>query len=189
MKRLFYLVPVLGFAVLAFFLFHGLTEPAPDLLPSALLNKPAPRLVLPALDAATKGFGPAQLAAGHVSVVNVFASWCLPCRDEAPVLARLARLAPGQGFALYGLVQKDTPQKVRAFLSQAGNPFSRIALDANGRASIDWGVYGVPETFVVDGNGIIRLRYVGALTQKALTGQILPAIASARQSAIRKVRS
>jgi cytochrome c biogenesis protein CcmG/thiol:disulfide interchange protein DsbE len=182
-------VPILGFAVLAYFLFRGLSEPAPDLLPSALIGKPAPRLVLPALDAATKGFGPAQLTAGHVSVVNVFASWCIPCRAEAPVLARLAALAPGQGFKLYGLVQKDTPKNVRAFLGKLGNPFSRIALDANGRASIDWGVYGVPETFVVDGNGIIRLRYVGALTQKALTGQILPAIASARQSAIRKARS
>ncbi|HEY5347304.1 MAG TPA: DsbE family thiol:disulfide interchange protein [Rhizomicrobium sp.] len=177
MKRLFYLLPVLGFGVLAFFLFRSLSAPDPSILPSALIDKPAPRLVLPALDAATSGFGPAQLADGHVSVVNVFASWCAPCHDEAPVLAQLAALAPSRGFALYGLVQKDTPQKVRAFLDKGGNPFSRIALDADGRASIEWGVYGVPETFVVDGKGIIRLRYVGALTPAIVADRILPAIA------------
>ena len=112
-------------------------------------------------------------------MVNVFASWCVPCRTEAPVLARLAA---SRGVALYGLVQKDTPAKVRAFLGEVGNPFQRIALDADGRASIEWGVYGVPETFVIDGRGIIRARFVGALTDEVLANDLLPAIAQAKSN-------
>ncbi len=179
MKRIFYLLPALGFAVLAFFLFRSLILPAPDILPSALIGKPVPRLALAALDATTRGFGPQELSSGHVTVVNVFASWCLPCHSEAPVLAELAG---ARDVALYGLVQKDTPAKVHAFLSEAGNPFQRIALDADGRASIEWGVYGVPETFVVDGGGIIRARFVGEITQEVLDSQLLPAIARAKSA-------
>ena len=94
MKRLVYLLPVTGFALLAIFLFKSLWSPRPDLVPSVLINKPAPRLILPGLDAQTAAFTPADLAAGHVSVVNVFASWCAPCRTEAPQLAELAKV-PG----------------------------------------------------------------------------------------------
>jgi len=118
------------------------------------------------------------LRAGHVSIVNVFASWCAPCREEAPALHALSEL---KGVALYGMVQKDTPAKARAFLADVGNPYSRIDLDADGRASIEWGVYGVPETFVVDGHGVVRLRYAGPLTADALQSTILPAIESAQQ--------
>jgi len=89
-------------------------------------------------------------------------------------------LAHAKDFALYGLVQKDEPQKVRAFLAEAGNPFQRIALDADGRASIEWGVYGVPETFVVDGRGIVRARIVGEITPDVLEHQLLPAVAAAK---------
>ena len=134
-------------------------------------------MALPALDTQTQGFGPRELASGHVTVVNVFASWCAPCHSEAPVIAQLAGRPE---FAFYGLVQKDVPAKVRAFLAENGNPFQRIALDADGRASIEWGVYGVPETFVIDGRGIIRARIVGEITQDVLTNQLLPAIASAK---------
>lgn len=179
MKRALYILPALCFLMVAAFLFHSLKGPAPDVLSSAMVNKPVPHLVLPALDGETQGFGPRELASGHVTVVNVFASWCVPCRTEAPVLARLA--ASG-GVVLYGLVQKDTPAKVRAFLSEAGNPFQRIALDADGRASIEWGVYGVPETFVIDGRGIIRARIVGAVTEDVLTNDLLPAIAQAKSN-------
>jgi len=178
-KRALYVLPALGFAVLAYFLFHSLIQPPPDVLRSALIGRKVPPVVLPALDAATQGFGPRELSAGHVTVVNVFTSWCAPCRTEAPVLAALAG---SHDVALFGLVQKDTPAKVRAFLAEMGNPFSRIALDADGAASIEWGVYGVPETYVIDGHGIVRARFVGAITQDILTQQVLPAIAQARSN-------
>jgi cytochrome c biogenesis protein CcmG/thiol:disulfide interchange protein DsbE len=172
MKRWITLLPVAAFAVLAFFLFRSLWAPAPDIMPSALIDKPAPRLVLPALDEQSAAFTPADLTNGHVSVVNVFASWCAPCRLEAVQLNVLAKLP---GVAVYGLAQKDKPAATRAFLDEVGNPFVRIARDDDGRASIEWGVYGVPETFVVDGKGIIRLKYIGELTQRALAEQIVPA--------------
>ena len=180
MKRLVYVLPVLVFVAIALFFFAGLrerTRVAPDELPSMLVGKPAPATPLPALDAKALAFTPADLRSGHVSVVNVFASWCAPCREEAPALRALAQL---KGVALYGMVQKDTPQKVRAFLADVGNPYSRIDLDAAGRASIEWGVYGLPETFIIDRNGIVRLRYAGAITPDALANTILPAIESAQ---------
>jgi cytochrome c biogenesis protein CcmG/thiol:disulfide interchange protein DsbE len=176
-KRAFYVLPAFAFVVLAGILFHSLIQPSPEVLPSALIGKPAPHLELPALDASAQGFGPRELSSGHVTVINVFASWCAPCHSEAPVIASLASR---RDFALYGLVQKDTPQNVRAFLAATGNPFQRIALDADGRASIEWGVYGVPETFVVDGRGIIRARIVGEITQDVLNTQLLPAIKDAQ---------
>ena len=108
MKRLIFAVPVLGFAVLAFFLFRSLILPAPDVLPSALIDKPAPSLAIPALDADTQGFGPKDLAAGHVTVINVFASWCVPCHEEAPLLDALARQAPTR------LDRHSMPQQARS---------------------------------------------------------------------------
>jgi cytochrome c biogenesis protein CcmG/thiol:disulfide interchange protein DsbE len=177
-KRLLYVLPALAFVVLAGVLFHSLIQPAPDVLPSALLNEPAPGLEMPALDGATQGFGRRELASGHVTVVNVFASWCVPCHSEAPVIATLANQ---KDFALYGLVQKDTSPKIRSFFAEnGGNPFQRIALDSDGRASIEWGVYGVPETFVIDGHGIIRARIVGEITPDVLTTQLIPAIKAAQ---------
>jgi cytochrome c biogenesis protein CcmG/thiol:disulfide interchange protein DsbE len=180
MNRLIYLVPVVVFAGIAAFFFAGLRERetvAPDELPSVLIGLPAPATPLPALDKQARPFAPADLRSGHVSVVNVFASWCVPCREEAPTLQALSHM---KGVVLYGMVQKDTPQKVRAFLADVGNPYSRIDLDADGRASIEWGVYGLPETFIVDPKGIVRLRYAGAVTPDVLASVILPAIASAQ---------
>ena len=124
-------------------------------------------------------FTPADLAGGHVSVINVFASWCAPCRTETAPLMTLGRLP---GVALYGLTQKDKPEATRAFLDEVGNPFSRIARDDDGRASIEWGVYGVPETYVVDGKGVLRFKYVGGLTQAVLEQQVLPAIKALQAS-------
>jgi cytochrome c biogenesis protein CcmG/thiol:disulfide interchange protein DsbE len=178
MKRLIYIVPIVLFLGLAGILFHSLIAPPPSELPSALIGKPAPGISLPALDAQASAFTSADFRAGHVTVLNVFASWCAPCREEAPVLRALAHV---KNITLYGMVQKDTPQRARAFLADVGNPFSRIDLDADGRASIEWGVYGVPETFVIDGQGIIRLRYAGPLTPDALTNAILPAIKRASE--------
>jgi cytochrome c biogenesis protein CcmG/thiol:disulfide interchange protein DsbE len=177
MKRWVFILPVAGFALLAYFLFRSLWAPAPEIIPSALINKPAPRLVLPALDGQVQAFTPADLASGHVSVVNVFASWCAPCRTETDQLAAMSNLP---GVALYGLAQKDKPADTRAFLNAFGNPFAKIARDDDGRASIEWGVYGVPETFVVDGKGVVRFKYVGPLTDDVMARQMMPAIAAAK---------
>ena len=178
MRRLLYTVPVAAFGVLAYLLFHSLATPPPNELPSVLIDKPAPLISLPALDANAKGFTRRDLSAGHVTVLNVWASWCAPCREEAPIFNDAANW---RGVALYGLVYKDKPDKARAFLAEVGNPFERIDLDRDGRAAIDWGVYDVPETFVIDGRGIIRLRYSGPVTPDILASTIRPAIEQARQ--------
>jgi len=179
--RWFYALPALFFlglvAVFATSLVRSVNSP-PEMLPSALLDKPAPRLVLPALDAKTSAFAPGDLSAGHVTVLNVWASWCVPCRAEAPALSVLAAL---RGVTLYGLVYKDTPQKARAFLDEIGDPYRRIDLDTDGHAGIEWGVYGVPETFVIDGRGIVRLRFAGPLVGSVLSDIVLPAIERARR--------
>jgi cytochrome c biogenesis protein CcmG/thiol:disulfide interchange protein DsbE len=180
MRWLLYLVPAACFVVLAGVLFTALRqeEAAPgSALPSALIGRNAPRLQIAPLDAAAQGFGPRELTGGHVTVLNVFASWCAPCHSEAP---ELAKLAGRPDFALYGLVQKDAPRKVRAFLAENGNPFARIGLDADGRASIEWGVYGVPETFVIDGHGVVRARIVGEITEDVRVHELLPAVAAAK---------
>ena len=177
MRRLPYILPVVIFAALVIGFALSLHGPAPDELPSMLVDKPAPMISLPPLDANVQAFAPGDLKAGHVTVLNVFASWCIPCRVEGPGLAQVAAL---KGVALYGMVYKDTPEKARAFLADLGNPYQRIDLDQDGRAGIEWGVYGVPETFVIDGKGIVRLRYPGPLVGDALTKIVLPAIEKAR---------
>ena len=180
MKRLVYAVPVLAFALLAFFLFKSLIMPAPNVLPSALIDKPAPPMTLAAMDGATPAFSSADLASGHVTVVNFFASWCVPCRAES---AQLMALSKNTGIALYGIdYEEHQPGAGRAFLNELGNPFSHIVADTSGSEGIQWGVYGVPETYVVDGKGIVRFKLVGALTEEALTGQLLPAIEQAKQA-------
>jgi cytochrome c biogenesis protein CcmG, thiol:disulfide interchange protein DsbE len=176
-NRLIYAVPVLAFLVLAGFLFKSLVLPAPDMLPSALIDKPAPQKTLPALDAQTQGFGPKELASGKVVVVNVFSSTCVPCRLEAPVLNRLATMP---GITLYGFVWEDKPENAREFLDEVGNPFSRIGQDIDGSIGREWGVYGWPETYVVDGRGIIRFKIVGGLTNEVVAQQLLPAIEKAK---------
>ncbi len=177
MKRLIYAIPALGFVLLAFFLFKSLILPAPDILPSPLIDKPAPPRTLPALDTQTQGFGPRELASGKVVVVNVFSSTCVPCRLEAPVLDRLATLP---GMTIYGFVWEDKPQSARKFLDDVGNPFSRIGLDMDGSIGREWGIYGWPETYVVDGRGIVRFKYVGALTDQVVARQLMPAIEKAK---------
>ncbi|HEY6577708.1 MAG TPA: DsbE family thiol:disulfide interchange protein, partial [Rhizomicrobium sp.] len=147
--------------------------------PSALVDRPAPATKLPPLDSAAVAFGTADLKAGHVSVLNVWASWCVPCRAETPALAALSRQ---KGVALYGMVYEDRAAAARAFLDEVGNPFSRVDLDRDGRAGIEWGIYGVPETFIIDGKGIVRLRYAGPIVGDALYRVILPAIDRARDA-------
>ena len=180
MKLFLYAIPVAIFCILAYLLFDSLYAPPHDQLPSALIGKAAPSFSLPALDKDARAFGVGDFSAGHVTVLNVWASWCVPCRLEAPMLARIAQL---HGVALYGLVYKDKPERARQFLQEMGNPFSRLDLDAHGRAAIDWGVYDVPETFVVDGKGIVRLRFAGPITDEVFSEILLPAIEHAKAGA------
>lgn len=148
----------------------------PGLLRSVLIGKPAPEFSLPAVATLdTPGFDSASLR-GELTVVNVFASWCIPCRDEHPLLVTLKQRS---GARLFGINQKDAPENAAAFLAELGNPYDAIGADA-GRVSIEWGVYGVPETFVVDANGVITYKHVGPLTVRSLEDEVLPAIAAAR---------
>jgi len=170
MRRLLYLLPVALFvAVTAYFVMALRPGRDPQILPSALIDKPAPAFALAGL-AGTNGL---QLDAlkGQVTLVNFFASWCEPCRDEHPVLMRLAK--DGQ-TALYGIAYKDKPDDTQRFLKQLGDPYRSIGLDESGRTGIDFGVYGVPETYVIDKQGRIRLRHVGPLTEADVAQQLLP---------------
>ena len=158
MRRLLYIVPALVFGLIAAWLLAGLGLD-PKTLPSAMIDKPVPQFDLPALADAAPPLKTTDLG-GEVALVNVFASWCVPCRAEHPLLMRLAR---EKGVPIYAINQKDKPADALRFLAQLGNPYRRIGVDADGRVSIEWGVYGVPETFVVDRAGRIRYRHVGAL--------------------------
>jgi len=148
----------------------------PSLVRSVLIDKPAPQFTLPAVaGTGVPGFDTAALK-GAVTVVNVFASWCVPCRAEHPVLEALKTRSP---VRLYGINQRDAPENAAAFLRDLGNPYDAIGADANGRVSIDWGVYGVPETFVVNAEGIIIFKHVGPLDAADLEQRLVPAIAAA----------
>jgi cytochrome c biogenesis protein CcmG/thiol:disulfide interchange protein DsbE len=150
----------------------------PGYIPSVLIDKPVPDFALPPVAGLNSpGFGSDSLK-GQVSLVNVFASWCVPCRDEHPVLMALKQKL---GVPIYGINQKDQPENARAFLGELGNPYTAVGADSNGRASIDWGVYGVPETFVVDARGIIVSKIVGPLDANTVARALEPAIAKARQ--------
>jgi cytochrome c biogenesis protein CcmG, thiol:disulfide interchange protein DsbE len=145
----------------------------PSYVQSVLIDRPAPQFSLapvPGID--TPGFDTASLD-GQVSVVNVFASWCIPCRDEHPLLVALK---DETGVRLVGINQKDAPENARAFLSELGNPYDAIGADSDGRVSIDWGVYGVPETFVVDADGIVRFKHIGPISPQSLRDEVIPAI-------------
>ena len=149
----------------------------PNLVRSVLIDKPAPEFTLPAVEGLdSPGFDTAALT-GEVTVVNVFASWCIPCRDEHPLLVNLKEQT---GVRLFGINQKDAPENARAFLAALGNPYDAVGADSNGRASIDWGVYGVPETFVVNAEGIIVFKHVGPISPETLRNELLPAIERAR---------
>ena len=167
-KRLIFLLPAIAFVAIAALFLAGLGHD-PSLVPSALIDKPAPSFTLPPLLDGKAGLTSADLK-GKVALVNVFASWCVPCKAEHPLLMRLAK----QGVALYGIDYKDKPEDARQLLADMGDPYARIGADRNGQVGIDWGVYGVPETYVVDSTGTIRYKQVGPLTQDAIDGAILP---------------
>jgi len=182
-RSLWRLLPLGLFFILAGMLLARLFSGDASRLPSPLVGLPAPAFDLPAIDglAETKGFGDADLRQGHVSVINVFASWCPPCRAEHRVLVALSRDLEfrAKGVRLYGLSYKDEPANARKFLEDDGNPFAAIGADYAGRTAIDLGVYGVPETYVVKGDGIIAYKYVGPLTPETIATTLLPEIEKA----------
>jgi cytochrome c biogenesis protein CcmG/thiol:disulfide interchange protein DsbE len=170
-RRWLFLLPVLLFAALAVAFAVGLGRD-PSLVPSALIDQPVPEFDLPPVPGHEPGFATADLS-GRVSLVNVFASWCVACREEHPLLLRIKEegLVP-----VHGLNYKDVSEDAAAWLDELGDPYTRTGMDQNGRVGIDWGVYGVPETFVVDGEGRIRYKQVGPITPEAWEATILPLI-------------
>jgi cytochrome c biogenesis protein CcmG/thiol:disulfide interchange protein DsbE len=169
-RRSLFLLPILVFAGIGVFLTIGLWQD-PEKLPSTLIDKPAPIFALPPLPGRDDGgLSTADLGKGGVMLVNVFASWCIPCKVEHPVLMRLA----SQGITIVGINYKDKPEDAARFLSEFGSPYRKIGVDRDGRAAIEWGVYGVPETFIVDQQGHIVYRQVGPMQERELDEKILP---------------
>jgi cytochrome c biogenesis protein CcmG, thiol:disulfide interchange protein DsbE len=177
-RRWLVLVPLALFLALAALFVLRLGAGDPSRLPSALIGRPAPATVLPPVEGLTQagtplpGIDPATFK-GAVTLLNVWASWCVPCHDEAPLLTQLAQDAR---IRLVGINYKDQPDNARRFLGRYGNPFAAVGADQNGRASIEWGVYGVPETFVLDREGRIAFKLVGPITPDNLERALKPAI-------------
>ncbi len=169
------MAPVLVFAVVAAYFLWGLDPTRdPRAVPSVMIDKPVPEFALPAIEGMDgPGLTSDDLKTGEVTLVNFFASWCLPCRAEHFFLTELAGK---HGVLLVGVNYKNDPLDARAFLAELGNPYRQIGADADGRVGIDWGVYGLPETFVVDGKGRIRYRHVGAIDAHAMNAIIRPLI-------------
>ena len=170
------LLPLAIFLVMAVFLGVGLTRD-PRKLPSTMIDKAAPQFTLKQVSALDKNFSPEDMK-GQVWMLNVWASWCTACRVEHPLLVEISnsKIVP-----LIGLDYKDKPEDALKFLAQQGNPYQLSALDLEGRVGIDYGVYGVPETFIIDKNGRIRHKHVGPITPESLQKEILPIIAELKK--------
>jgi cytochrome c biogenesis protein CcmG/thiol:disulfide interchange protein DsbE len=169
-RRFVVVLPLFVFLALAALLFFRLGSGDPSRLPSALIGKPAPSLSLPALDglmrdgAPMPGFDPSKFK-GQITLVNVWASWCLPCQTEHP---QLMRLAADRRLQLVGINYKDATENARRFLGRYGNPFSAVGVDQDGRSAIEWGVYGVPELFLIGRDGRIAYKQVGPIADETL---------------------
>jgi len=165
-RRWLMALPLIGFALLAGLFLARIKDGDPSIIPSALIGRPVPAVALPGLDGllrdgtAVPGFD-ATAFKGKISIVNIWASWCVPCHDEAPLLLELSK---DPRLQLVGINYKDVPENARRFLGRYGNPFARVGVDANGRAAIEWGGYGVPETFIVGRDGTIHYKLVGPIT-------------------------
>ena len=168
-------LPLAIFFGLVWFMWKGLSL-NPRELPSALINKPVPVFSLPQLHDNTKTLSSADMK-GKVWLLNVWASWCAPCRQELPTLVTLSQR---DKVPVYGLNYKDQPEKAKALLRIAGNPYAASAVDADGRVGLDFGIQGVPETFVIDGKGIVRLRHLGPVTPEVWQDKLMPAIKALR---------
>jgi cytochrome c biogenesis protein CcmG/thiol:disulfide interchange protein DsbE len=184
--RAWVFVPLAIFLAVAIMFQFALKSGDPSKLPSALIGKPVPAVDFAPLEGlngtqgAVPGFTAADLAKGEVTVVNFWASWCGPCVEEHPLLVELAK---EPGLKLVGVNYKDEPENGRRFLGRYGNPFAALGVDPKGRGAIEWGVYGMPETFVVDGKGRIAYKHVGPLTQKSIAEKVLPAVRAAQGAA------
>ena len=171
-RSLLTFVPIVVAAAVGAVFYWGM-KTGSDTLPSALIGRPVPDFNLPPIEGRQDGFDTADLQ-GKVSLVNVWASWCVPCRAENPLLVALSK----RGIVpIYGLNYKDKAKDALGFLAELGDPFTRIGADIAGRVAIDWGVYGVPETYVIDAEGRIVYRQVGPVDQKILDEKILPIVA------------
>ncbi len=170
--RLTQILPVIIFAVLIVALGAGLSL-NPKEIPSALIDKPAPEFGMPPLYEGADDFTKNELQKGELAIVNVFASWCVPCIAEHPVLVKLKE---EHGYTIHGINYKDRPADAKRFLEQLGNPYTLIGKDRLGRNGIEWGVYGVPETFIIDGSGQIRFKYTGPMNDAILRTEILPVL-------------
>ena len=177
-RRLIVLVPLIVFAGLAALFLVRLNAGDPSLIPSALIGHPVPQTTLPPIaglkrdGVAVPGLDPASFK-GAVSVVNVWASWCVPCHDEAPLLMQLSQ---DRRLRVVGINYKDDADNARRFLGRYGNPFAASGVDPNGRAAIEWGVYGVPETFVIGRDARIAYKFVGPITPENFQSVLLPQI-------------
>ena len=177
-RRLLVLLPLAVFAALAALFWFRLGDRDVSRIPSALIGRPAPQTALPALDGLMRdgtpvpGLDPAAFR-GKVSVVNVWASWCVPCHEEAPLLVALSA---DRRIRLVGINYKDKADNARRFLGRYGNPFDAVGVDGNGRSAIEWGVYGVPETFIVGRDGRIAYKLIGAITPENIARVLKPEI-------------
>ncbi|HEU5016566.1 MAG TPA: DsbE family thiol:disulfide interchange protein [Pseudolabrys sp.] len=172
------LLPLLVFLGIAGLFYVGLREGDPSILPSALIGKPMPKTDLPPVEGLLRDGRPVPgltdaTFKGKVTLVNVWASWCVPCHDEVPFLAQLSR---DKRVQLVGINYKDAPADARRFLGRYGNPYAAAGADRSGRESINWGVYGVPETYVVDRDGTITYKLVGPIDARNLQAILMPAI-------------
>ena len=164
-----FLWPLIGFVVLVVLLAVGLNLNPAD-VPSPLVGKPAPLFSLAKLEAPEQNFSPKDML-GKVWLLNVWASWCVACLQEHPVLVEFSKSGV---LPIYGLNYKDRPDAAKAWLAKNGNPYNVSIVDADGRVGIDYGVYGVPETFLIDKQGVIRFKQIGALTPEVLQDKVLP---------------
>ena len=171
-----FLIPLVLFVVLVIFLAIGLNRD-PHEVPSPLINKLAPSFSIPQLAEPNKTFSPTSMQ-GQVWVLNVWASWCVACREEHPVLVELAK---SQMAPIIGLDYKDKREEALAMLSRQGNPYVLSAFDADGRVGINYGVYGVPETYVIDKAGVIRFKHIGPLTPDLLNQKIYPLLSELKK--------
>jgi cytochrome c biogenesis protein CcmG/thiol:disulfide interchange protein DsbE len=171
-------LPLAGAVLLGVVLAWGLTRD-PSILPSTLIGKSVPAFELPPVKGRALGLSSTDLK-GEVSLVNVFASWCVACRAEHPLFMKLA----AQGSVpLHGLNYKDQPDDAAQWLDSLGDPYTRTGADISGRVAIDWGVYGVPETFVIGADGRVAYKHIGPVSEEALTGTILPLVEELRRQA------
>ncbi len=172
-RRLLYLVPAIVFGVIAgYFLWGLITDRDPRAIPSVMIDQPVPEFDLAPIEGMEgPGLKTADLTGGQVTLVNFFASWCLPCLAEH---AFLIELAERDGVRLVGINYKNEPEEARTWLTQLGNPYAQIGADTTGRVGIEWGVYGLPETFMIDKRGRIRYRLVGPIDARVLEREILP---------------